>query len=246
MKTQFLWGLCLVPLLSLSQGKNIYSSMIIVPKPDQALHLETSLKPHVAKFHGPNNRQIIFQIISGPNMGSYQVVEGPFSWEDMDMMPPSQAHFEDVQLNLAPKIAKNEGKTFAVRIDSLSYGITSPRVEKSRMNIFNIKPGQLNMVLGLLSKLKNAVAQTGSTQRNATVYVKLLEDVAGSHPQIIVVRRFPTGWKEMEDGFVMSVKDIITQAYSASYWDEWLAAINASVESSESFLRIFRADLSSK
>ncbi len=246
MKKLILYGLFLLSISGFSQSKTIYSSMIVTPKPDQALHFENSLKPHVTKFHGPDNRQVVFQIISGPNTGSYQVVEGPFSWSDMDKIPPSNAHFEDVQVNLAPKIEKNHGKVFAARIDSVSYGTAGIGVEKSRILFFTLKPGQLSTFLGLLSKLKDAVAKSGETRRNAAVYVKLLEEVAGSHPQVIIVRRFPNGWMEMEDGYIMSVKDMITKAYSADYWEEWLKATSGCVESTESFLRIYRADLSSK
>jgi hypothetical protein len=246
MKKLLFCGLCLAPLLGISQGKNIYSSMIVTPKTAQALNFENSIKPHVAKFHSTNHKVIVFEILSGDKTGSYQIVEGPFSWAEMDEIPPGREHFQDVEMNLAPKVEKNYGRIFSVRVDSLSYGTMDMNVEKSRMLLFTLKPGQLNTVLGLMAKIKEGVARLGDTKRNATIYVKLLEDVAGSRPQVIIIRRFPTGWKEMEDGYVLSVKDIITRAYSENYWQEWYKAISDAIESSESCLRMRRTDLSSQ
>ena len=83
MKRIFL--LCmLVPLLGISQNKNVVNSTRAFPKVDKVLEYEKALAAHAQKYHTGDWKWRVFEIQSGPDAGGYHITEGPASWQDID------------------------------------------------------------------------------------------------------------------------------------------------------------------
>lgn len=226
----------------LCQEKTLVQSIMLRPKVGEIAQFENSLKIHNQKFHGAADKVYVFQIITGARMGFYQIAWPPTSWADLDNQKPNPAHEQDVQNNIAAKLAENDGMMFTRRVDSVSHGDQDWSIAKTQVSIWHMKRGKTAEWLGWVKKMK--MAFDGSNDpRNYTIYVK---QMAGTDAQVILISRFKNGWKEMESGYYTPIKDIYTKAYSAAEWEEYMKAYNEMVESTETYLRVFRPDLSSK
>ncbi len=225
-----------------SQDKTLVQSIMLKPKADQIAQFENTMKVHNQKFHGGTDKVFVFQIITGERMGYYQVAWPPTSWAEVDNRKPNPAHDQDVQANIASKLAENDGMIFSRRIDSVSHGDNDWTIAKTQVTIWHLKRGKTAEWLGWVKKFKMAFDNANDT-RNYTIYVK---PMAGTDPQVILISRFKNGWKEMEQGHYTPIKDVYTKAYSAAEWDEYMKAYDELVESTETYLRVFRPDLSSK
>ena len=226
-----------------SQEKTLVHSILLKPKAGMKLQFENSMKAHNQKFHSSaDNKVFVFEIITGEKMGTFQVAWPPTSWAEIDNMKPNPAHDQDVQNTIAAKVEENEGMMFSRRVDSLSHGDNDWTIPKTQVTIWHIKRGKLDEWLERVKKVKMAFDNTND-KRNNTIYTKLM---AGTDQQVILISRYKNGWKEMEPGYYTSLKDVITKAYSAEEWDIQQKAFNDCVESTETYLRVYRADLSSK
>ncbi len=225
-----------------SQEKTLVHSLLLKPKTGMKLQFENSMKVHNQKFHAADNKVYVFEIISGEKMGYFQVAWPPTSWAEMDNMKPNPLHEQDVQTTITSKVEENDGMMFSRRVDSVSHGDNDWTIPKTQVTIWHIKRGKIQEWLAWIKKIKIALDNTNDP-RNATIYTKLM---AGTDPQVILVSRYKNGWKEMEPGYYTPLKDIYTKAYSAAEWDEYMKAYDDLVESAETYLRVYRPDLSSK
>lgn len=225
-----------------SQEKTLVQSLLLKPKAGMKLQFESSIKAHNQKFHSATNKVYVFEIISGEKMGTFQIAWPPTSWAEMDNMKPNPAHDQDVQTTIASKVEENEGMVFSRRVDSLSHGDNDWTIPKTQVTIWHIKRGKMDEWLARIKKIKIVLDSTNDP-RNSTIYTKLM---AGTGQQVILISRYKNGWKEMEPGYYTPLKDLITKAYSADEWDIHLKAYNDCVESAETYLRVYRPDLSSK
>ena len=93
-----------------------------------------------------------------------------------------------------------------------------------------------------LRKIKLILDETNDP-RNVTIYSKSL---AGSDGQFILVTRYKDGWKEMEPNFHKPIKDLFIKTHSAAEWDNYMKFWDECVQKEETYLRVFRPDLSTK
>jgi hypothetical protein len=224
------------------QEKNLVQSILLKPKNGMAPQFEAALKAHNMKFHAAPAKAYVFQFISGDKMGYYQVAFPPGSWADMDNMKPNPAHEQDVQNSIATKLDVNEGWIFSRKIDSLSHGDQNWDIAKSRMTYWHMKRGKMQEFAGWLRKIKLMLDDT-KDPRNVTIYSKSL---AGTDGQFILVTRYKEGWKEMEPNFYTPIKDMFIKTYSSAEWDNYMKVFDDCVVKEETYLRVFRPDLSTK
>lgn len=241
-KTIFFGLLMAASYFAFSQDKTLVHSILLKPKAGMKLQLENSIKAHNQKFHTGSDKVYVFEIISGEKMGTLQIAWPPTSWAEMDDMKPNPAHDQDVQNTIAPKVEVNEGMLFSRRVDSVSHGDNDWTIPKTQVTIWHIKRGKMDEWMARLRKIKMAFDNTNDP-RNTTIYTKLM---SGTDVQVILIARYKNGWKEMEPGYYTPLKDVLTKAYSADEWDIQLKAYNDCVESAETYLRVYRPDLSSK
>jgi hypothetical protein len=227
-------------LFVLSQGRTIYISSMLSAKPGQQKVLETAIKSHTHTFHGKDKMRV-FQIMSGPNDGMYQLVQGAYTWAALDSLKLGDAHDLDFDVNIATKTQTLTGSTYSQLRPDLSHGSMDFTIEKSRVVILDIKRGRMDSAITMIKKLKDAMDKTND-KRDMTVYTKML---SGTSPQIVLIYRYKNGWTDQEDGNYQTMKNMITAAYSENDWNDWLRMGDANVEKQEAFLRVYRKDLSS-
>src|SRR5882757_193889 len=93
----------LIPLIGISQAKNVITSTRVFPKSEKIAEFEKALAAHAQKFHTGDWKWRVWSIESGPDAGGYMMTEGPNSWEQLDGRGDlSSEHMDDWNRNISP------------------------------------------------------------------------------------------------------------------------------------------------
>jgi hypothetical protein len=234
-------ALCLlVPVLGFSQAKIVLNSVRVFPKQDKIAEFEKALATHSQKYHTGDWKWRVYSIDSGPDAGGYMISEGPNSWEALDSRGDLGAeHTADWSKNVAPLTIDRGGSTYVEFQPDLSTVQLSDYADKIVINHMTAKPGRINTIPDLISKLKNAWQAGGES-------VAVYQQVASGEPGYTTVTRLKGGLKELATGFRKPLKDRYNTANGAGSFDQFLKDYAEDVENRWSELLIYKADLSSK
>ena len=112
MKNVILSVLLLAPFALLAQGSpdQVFSQVMLTPKPDKIVEFEAGMAAHNKKYHAEGVQQAnVYWISNGKNSGKYIWSAGPMSWTAMDAEHPDQAnHDGDWNKNIAPYTKGND------------------------------------------------------------------------------------------------------------------------------------------
>ena len=237
---KFLCILLLIPILGISQTKNVISVNKVFPKADKVLEFEKALATHAQKYHTGDFSWRVYEIQTGPFAGGYHIVEGPTTWNALDSRADiSKEHTEDWNKNIAIYLTDRMEFSYSVYVDSLSTVPLGNYSDKVLITHMNPKPGMINGTTGLVQKMKKVWMDGNET-------VAVYQVVASGSPQIATVTRLKDGLKELADGYRKSTAERYNTAYGAGAWDSYLSDYAKYVESRWTELLSFRADLSSK
>jgi hypothetical protein len=236
--------LTLVTITGFSQGQKLYNASFVKPKLGQSAAFEQAWKTHVLKFHGSDRKVSVFEVLTGKHAGTYQLIDGPSAWADMDKeKTATAAHDADWEKSIAPKLESADGDYVYRHADTLSYqGDVS--AEKSQVTIYNIKSGKF---ADFTAETKRGVEVNKKINAPWT-YNTYVRQLSGSSPQMVVVSNYKDGFKQMESGYYPSTGDAFKKAYLEMYsqasWDKRMTMQQDLLENYETFLRKYRADLS--
>ncbi|MDB5192400.1 MAG: hypothetical protein JWQ96_1963 [Segetibacter sp.] len=230
-----------------SQQKNLYGVGLVTPGTGQLHLFETSWKAHIAKFHNGESKRQVFEIITGDHAGTFQLVEGPFAFADMDKEKANaKVHDADILSTISNKLAVDmQGYTFR-HLDTLSYN-KGPQADKYVQTNYHIKPGKLQ---DFLRETKRGVMINEQIKSPASYNYYLLM-FAGSKQMVVLRRALKDGFKELETGYLPSTTEAFKSAYIKEFgqaeYDKRTApgAIYEYVDGFETFLLKSRKDLSS-
>jgi hypothetical protein len=230
----------LIPVIGISQTKNVVNSSRYFTKSDKVLEFEKALAAHAQKYHTGDWKWLVFEIQSGPDAGGYQVTEGPTSWEAFnDRGNLGQAHTNDWNKNVAIYLSDRLQESYGVFVDSLSTVAITNYSDKIIINHMYPKPGMINGAVDLVKKLKKVWTEGN---QNVAVYVA---SVSGE-PQILTVTRLKDGLKELAEGYRKSMSERYNAAYGAGAWELYLADYAKYIDRRWNELLYHRADLGSK
>ncbi len=182
---------------------NVISSYRIFAKPGQDEALKAALGSHAKKYHTGAFRWRIYSVLSGPDAGSYQIVEGPFSWTALDDRGDLAAdHNKDYETRIAPLLEKTTADTYLGYEEELSTVALTTFSTKAAITTVVPKPGRGPATRELLRTWKKVWEKRGF---NLAVYSSQMS----GEPQFKLVRRFKAGWKDL-DSDVLS----LTQAFT--------------------------------
>ena len=232
----------IVTLIVNGQGKNLYRIDIVNPKAGMRTAFETSWKLHLNTFHNTTDKRSVYQSVSGPQLGSYTIVEGPFSFAEMDSAKGnSKAHNLDLDRNFTPKLDPGSNNFIARWVDTLSRN--NVKAEKFLVTSTVVKNGKMGDYLAEIRRtvlIQNKINSTVSTDRFTLPF-------AGSSPTLISVRNLKDGYKELEGGpNSPEFRNTYINTYGQADWDNRLKILVDLVVNSESHFEILRPDLSSK
>lgn len=238
--------LCVAAISVFGQGKTLYRINVVKPKAGMKAAFEESWKAHLDKFHQGDDKRVVYEVVSGNNIGSYVIIEGPIAYADMDNdKPNAREHSLDVDKNLATKTDPG-GLNFTLRwADTLSYNAAESG-DKVVINTTIVKDGKLGSYMKelrrsvlVLEKMKSPLSFTANVMQQA-----------GTSPTIVTVRTLKNGFKELEQNFFQLptglFKDTYIKEYGEEEWDEREKIVVDDIVSREVHFEKRRADLSSR
>jgi hypothetical protein len=248
MRKLFLLTMLLWATSPFGQVKNLYGVALVQPKSGQAQTFETSWKTHLTKFHNGDSKRKVYEIISGDHAGTFQLVEGPFTYADMDVEKANaKIHDNDFFTTVSAKLQMDkEGYTYRW-IDTLSYNYKDVKATKLMQTNYNVKPGKLQ---DFLKEFRRSIV-VNEQIKNPISYNTYLLMFAGSKQQLVFRRALKDGFKELEANYYPSTTEAFKAGYIKQYgqeaWDKRSGngAIYDHVDSFETFLVKERKDLSS-
>jgi hypothetical protein len=240
-KTKMVLMLCMaIPMVGITQVKNVVTTNRVFPKVDKVLEFEKALAAHAKKYHTGDTKWRVFEIQSGNDAGGFQVTEGPSSWEGLDTRGNmGDEHNIDWNKNVTIYLTDRGSSTYSVYQDSLSTVAVGDYSDKINITHLYPKMGYTNKISAMIKKLKAAWTAEGSS---VAVYL-----ASSSGPaQYAVVTRYKQGLKERAQGFRKPFKATYESIHGEGSWDDYLDTLRQYTNEAWSELLFFRADLSSK
>jgi len=246
-KTFLLWLFIATAFFANSQGSTLYEVNVVKPKAGMGSAWEASWKLHLNKFHQASDKRNVYAVTSGPEIGSFVIVEGPFSYADMDKEKPnSKEHGLDLEKNFSPKLEPGTQNFIAQWRDTLSYNGNAAPAEKILVTITVVKDGKMAEYLSELRRSILILGKIGSTLSINT----LVKQFAGSSPTVISLRNLKDGYKELDSDYSKIPPTAFREAYVKEYgqaeWDKRVKLLVDDVVSREQHFEEWRKDLSSK
>lgn len=236
----FAFVLLLLPFMGISQSKNVVSTHRVFPKVDKVMEFEKALAAHAQKYHSGDVHWRVFVVQSGPDIGGYQITEGPKSWDSEDARGDiSPEHQTDWNKNVAIYLTDRQSGGYAVYQDSLSTIGLGEFTDK--INIAHVYPkvGQSDNVVSMIKKLRKTWVVAGVT---VAVYVS-----SSSGPlQYTLVTRYKQGLKERAAGFRKPFKEVYESVNGEGSYAQYLKDAAEYVQENWSELLFYRKELSSK
>ncbi len=258
-KTFFLWLCIAAAFLASGQGKTLYKVNFVKPKAGMRSTFETNWKAHLAKFHKTDDKRTVYEVMSGPNSGTYHIVEGPISYADMDVERPNgKEHGMDLEKTFSPYLEPNSMNATYRHDDTASFN-GGVKAEKFLVTVTHVKLGMISETIresrrGSLINAKLNKANNIPLRFSVNVYTQIW---SGSNPVRVSIRGLKDGFKELEADYygpnpMANQPNAFRDAYIKDYgYDAWDARAkvmdnNANVESREVFIMKLRKDLSSE
>jgi hypothetical protein len=239
MKKIFLF-LFFIPLLGMSQIKNVISVNRVFPKADKVLEFEKAVAAHAQKYHTGDWRWRVFMIQSGPDANGYHITEGPTSWDAIDGRGNlGTEHNNDWNKNVAIYLTDRGSKSYSIYQDTLSTVALTDYSDKISITHWVQKIGWANKVREMIEKMR-VVWKAGG--ESVAVYV-----ASSSGPaQFMLVTRYKQGLKERDADFRKPFKDRYEAIHGVDSFDGFLEILRNYIAEQWSELLFYRADLSSK
>lgn len=229
-----------LPFSGMGQTKNVISTHRVYPKIDKVQEFEKALSAHAKKFHTGDFSWRVYSIETGPDMGGFQLTEGPTSWEGLDARGDlGEAHTADWNKNIAIYLTDRQSASYAVYDESLSTVAVGDFSDKIQITHVYPKIGMFVKVKSTIQRLKAAWAADGST-----VAVYALN--ASGPSQFAIVTRYKQGLKEKAEGFHKPFKGIYEGIYGDGSYSEFMNEINRYSSDVWSEMLFLRKDLGSK
>jgi hypothetical protein len=232
--------LLLIPVLGMSQSKNVISSSKYFCKPEKIALFEKALAAHAQKYHTGDWKWRVWSIDSGPDAGGYMITEGPNNWSAIDGRGDISAeHQADWNNNVSPLTTERYVNDYLYFESELSTVNLTDYADKILVNHMISKPGRIGALRTLVSELKKMW-----TDGNESVAV--YSNVGSGDPSIITVSRLRTGYKELDPGFRKPMSERFEAANGQGTFEKYLKNYEDNVERRWSELMIYMPKLSSK
>jgi hypothetical protein len=245
-KTFFMWLFIALAFFANGQGKTLYRVTTLTPKAGMTSAFEDSWKSHVVKFHNGSDKREVYEVVSGPEDGSYVIVQGPVSYASMDTtLPNAKEHGLDMEKTFSSLIEPARDNVLVRWVDTLSYK-SDVLAQLFLLSITVVKDGQM---ADYMAELRKAVLLY--TKLNSPFsFNTMVKQQAGSSPTIISIRNLKAGYKELDADYYHLASDWFKTAYVKEYgqadWDKRVKLMTDDVVSRTQHFEKLRPDLSSK
>jgi hypothetical protein len=252
MRKQFFVWLFLASAFFVSgQGNTLYVINSVTPKPGNKMAFETAWKTHAAKFHKSSDKRSVYEIMSGDHIGTYLIMEGPFSFADLDKdKPMAKEHAADLDKNYFP-ILEDERSNAYFRLDDTASYKPSTQADKFLVIVTHYRAGQLNA--NLREAKRSALLQMQLPSPSPVAYNIFVQLWAGSDPVMVMARKLKDGFASLEDNYYgmnsnppNALKDAYIKTYGQTDWDARQKLIDdpTNIVKREVYITKVRKDLS--
>lgn len=236
----FMLLIMVMPLWSMAQTKNVISTHRVFPKIDKVSEFERALANHAQKYHSGDAAWRVFAIQTGPDMGGYQINEGPKTWESEDARGDlGAAHMEDWNKNVAIYLTDKQSAGYYEFIDSLSSVAIGDVTDKINITHVYPKMGQNDNVVLMIKRLQKTWEASG-------VSVAVYKSNSSGQFHYLIVTRYKEGLKEKTPGFRKPFKDVYEEVNGQGSYAQYQKDLAEYLEQSWSELLFVKKDLGSK
>ena len=228
----------LIPVFGMAQVKNVTNARRVFPKADKVLLFEKALINHVKKFHTNDHKWRVFKIQTGPDAGGYHIVEGPYTWEEVDSRGNLGAeHNNDWNNSVAIYLTDKTTNSYSNFMDSLSTVGLTDYAEKISINHVYPKLGWSNKVREWIGLMKPVWKAGGES-------VAVYQANASGPAKYTIVTRYKNGLKEKDMGYRKPFVERYEAIHGAGSYEKFLDMVRTYVSESWTELLFLRTDLS--
>lgn len=225
----------------------------VKPKKGQKMAFEAAYKVHISKFHKTDEKMTVYEILSGPNSGSYHIVNNGRAFADFDKERPDAAvHSLDLDKTFFPLLDETMNATYRY-MDSLSlrgdataesFVVTVSHL-KSTLNVADYRREQARGV-----KINKSSSAPFMMSLSLSFFEQLWD---GSDQVTVSIRNLKDGFKSLAANYyganppgLPSFRDVYVKEYGHTAWDDRVKVLEGAVEKSEQYIMKLRKDLSSQ
>jgi len=229
----------IIPVFSLAQNPTVVQVTRFFPKNDKILEFEKAIKNHAQKYHTGDYKWRTYTVETGPEAGSYQMIEGPATWEQLDKRGTlGNEHTNDLYKNVMPNVEKSTQILINYREDLSSVPLKDFSDKIAVTRVFP-KVGKMMQSEENIKAIKKMWDQS---KQNVAVY-----EASSSGPnQFIIVYRYKEGLKERDPSFMKPMRERFDAANGAGAFEKWQALISETTDNVWYEMLYYNADLSSK
>jgi len=232
--------LLLLPLLGMSQTKNVLNASRYFVSPGKAAAFEKAVASHAQKYHKGDWTWRVWSIETGPDAGGYMITEGPGEWAAIDKRGDLGAdHMTDWTTNIAPLLSDRYQNMYVEFIPALSTVQLTDYSDKIVITHMTTKPGKIVATRALFTKMIKLWKDAGES-------VAVYSAVASGDPGFIYVSRLKTGLAELASDYRKPLQERFEAAWGKDSFDKYLADYADAVDNRWSEILVYKPELSSK
>ena len=172
--------------------RNVLSSYRVLPMPGKDAQLRKALLEHATKYHSGTWKWRVFQVLSGPDEGTYMINEGVNSWTDLEGRKDiSDEHQRDYERTILPLSEKTLPSLFLTYQKDFSTDSAAGPMKKALLRHYFLKPGKGGRLASHLVLWKKAYEKIG-------MKVGVWGSFFSGQPQLVVSFRLANGWADLE------------------------------------------------
>lgn len=239
-KILLLLVLCLMNTGLLGQASTA-NIMYYKVKPGQRAAFNEALKNHVAKFRklGTPYAWAVYNLIGGSHhnevMALYNIGTSWAQRDELSNLPSNTEASNDFYLNVSPYLVGVTGGEIISYQADYSNSSPSERSSKIRSNILTLKYAPAQEFWDVIKRLPKAWDKAG---------IKVATYQTSGINRLIFSRRFPNGWKELDEA--PKLKNAYDEIYGKGAYEKDIAIMRNYVVENETVFMTFQPDLSSK
>ncbi len=239
-KLQLFCLLLLCALTAFSQAKtsnHIYYKI----KPGQRTAFNTALKTHVEKYRkaGSPSAWSVFNVVGGSHHNEVMAVfNNGLSWAQRDELasvPPNTEASNDFYLKVSPFIDEVTGGEIITYQPEYSNSTMEERSAKLRTSLLTLKYAPGEDFYDVIKRLPKAWDKAG---------LKIATYTSSGINRLMFIRRFPNGWKELDEP--SKLKNAYDELYGKGAFERDIAIMRNYIIENETVYLTYQPDLSSK
>jgi hypothetical protein len=219
------------------QTADIIWTQRMTPKTDKIGEIEKKL-PVFLKTHYPQLSFRVYEVITGPNTGSYVIATGPYMFKDMDapMTSPKGEAAQQADGLALMALCESVETNFNRMIPEISIPDPKRELKFIQVTTREYEMGSWGIYRDFLTKLKVA------REKGPKVDLVYFEPVAGGTLNSFVAVRYFNKWEELD--MSQNLPELYDNAHGRAAWSKALTEINRVTKTSKQEVRVLRKDLS--